>query len=71
MSSNNVERRSLAFEKACMVALTAVIVGVLSWVILKDLQNKFTDSAVWRSRIETDMALFNQRLRSIETQNKK
>lgn len=94
MSNNNVERRSLAFEKACMVALTAVIVGVLSWVgltvnqnqlqyarieerlasqsvILKDLQNKFTDSAVWRSRIETDMALFNQRLRSIETQNKK
>ena len=40
-------------------------------VILKDLQIKFTDSAVWRSRIETDMALFNQRLSAIESQSKK
>ncbi len=40
-------------------------------VILKDLQIKFTDSAVWRSRIETDMALFNQRLNAIESQSKK
>ncbi len=40
-------------------------------VILKDLQTKFTDSAVWRSRIETDMALFNQRLRTIEASSKK
>ena len=40
-------------------------------VILKDLQIKFTDSAVWRARIETDMALFNQRLRAIEQQNKR
>tara|TARA_B100000700_G_scaffold200729_1_gene220890 strand:+ start:4891 stop:5175 length:285 start_codon:yes stop_codon:yes gene_type:complete len=94
MSNNQVERRSLAFEKMCMAALTAVIIGVLSWVgltvnqnqlqyarieerlasqsiILKDLQNKFTDSAVWRSRIETDMALYNQRIRALEQLNKK
>ena len=94
MNNNQVERRSLALEKMCMAALTAVIIGVLSWVgltvnqnqlqyarieerlasqsiILKDLQNKFTDSAVWRSRIETDMALYNQRIRALEQLNKK
>ncbi len=40
-------------------------------VILKDLQNKFTDSAQWRSRIETEMALFNQRLRTVEQKESK
>lgn len=94
MKNNQVEHRALAFEKVSMAVLTAVIIGMLSWVgltvnqnqlqyarieerlagqsiILKDLQNNSTDSAVWRSRIEKDMALFNQRLRSIETQDKK
>lgn len=40
-------------------------------VILKDLQNKFTDSTQWRSRIETEMALFNQRLRTVEQKESK
>lgn len=40
-------------------------------IILKDLQNKFTDSAVWRSRIETEMAVFKQRLNVVESQDKK
>ncbi|WP_149983288.1 hypothetical protein [Pseudoalteromonas rhizosphaerae] len=40
-------------------------------VILKDLQNKFTDSTQWRSRIETEMALFNQRLMTVEQKESK
>lgn len=40
-------------------------------VILKDLQINNSAAVMWRSRIETDMALFNQRLRAVEALNKK
>ncbi|MBB1307282.1 hypothetical protein [Pseudoalteromonas sp. SR43-5] len=94
MSSNNVERRALAFEKTALTALSLLIVSMLSWVgvtvnknqlqyarieerlasqslMLKDLQMNNSAAVMWRSRIETDMALYNQRITAIETQNKK